>query len=219
MIMRLGLLILMPSYHHGKEAFLHWTHSGKELIMDYNIKEVSERLRACREALDFTPEYMAERTQVSVEDYLAHENGERDLSLSFMNNCAEALGMELIALLTGQSPKLTKYSIDRKDEGLRIERRERFEYYHLAYMFKNKCLEPMLATAPYLEEQQNAPIKMSSHEGQEFDYIISGQMKFIINGHVEILGPGDALYLDSKNPHGMIAVGGEDCKFIAILVS
>lgn len=187
--------------------------------MDYNIKEVSERLRACREALDFTPEYMAERTQVSVEDYMTFENGERDLPLSFMNNCAEALGMELIALLTGQSPKLTKYSVVRKGEGLRVERRERFEYYHLAYMFKNKCLEPMLVTAPYLEEQQDAPIKMSSHEGQEFDYIISGQMKFIINGHEEILGPGDALYLDSKNPHGMIAVGGEDCTFIAILVS
>lgn len=187
--------------------------------MTYNIKEVSDRLRASREALDLTPEYMAERTQVSVDEYISLENGERDLSLSFMNNCAEALGIELIALLTGQSPKLTKYSVVRNGKGLRIERRERFEYYHLAYMFKNKCLEPMLVTAPYLEEQQNAPIKMSSHEGQEFDYIISGQMKFIINGHEEILGPGDSLYLDSKNPHGMIAIGGEDCTFIAILVS
>ncbi len=187
--------------------------------MDYNIKEVSDRLRASREALDYTPEYMAERTAISVEEYLALENGERDLSLSFMNNCAEALGMELIALLTGQSPKLTKYSIVRSGEGLAIERRERFEYHHLAYMFKNKCLEPMLVTAPYLEEQQNAPIKMSVHEGQEFDYIISGQLKFIINDKVEILNPGDSLYLDSKNPHGMIAIGGQDCTFIAILVS
>lgn len=187
--------------------------------MTYNIKEVSDRLRASREALDVTPEYMAKRTGISVEEYMSFENGERDLPLSFMNNCAEALGIELIALLTGQSPKLTKYSVVRKGEGLRIERRERFEYYHLAYMFKNKCLEPMLVTAPYLEEQQNAPIKMSTHEGQEFDYIISGKMKFIINDRVEILGPGDSLYLDSKNPHGMIAIDGEDCVFIAILVS
>lgn len=187
--------------------------------MDYNIKEVSDRLRATREALDLTVEYMAERTQVSVEDYIALENGERDLSLSFMNNCAEALDIELIALLTGQSPKLSMYSVIRNGEGLQIERRERFEYFHLAYTFKNKRLEPMLVTAPYLEEQQDKPIKLSSHEGQEFDYIISGQLKCLINGHVEVLGPGDALYLDSKNPHGMIAVGGEDCKFIAILVS
>ncbi len=187
--------------------------------MTYNIKEVSDRLRASREILDLTPEYMAERTQVSVEEYLSFENGECDLSLSFMNNCAEALGIELIALLTGQSPKLTKYSVVRKGEGLRVERRERFEYHHLAYMFKNKRLEPMLVTAPYLEEQQNAPIKMSSHEGQEFDYVISGQMKFVINGHVEILSAGDSVYMDSTLPHGMIAIGGEDCVFMTILAS
>ena len=187
--------------------------------MNYNIKEVSDRMRATREALDLSVEVMAERTHVSVEDYVAIENGERDPSLSFVNNCAEALGIELVALLTGQTPKLSSYSVIRKGEGLRIERRERFEYFHLAYTFKDKRLEPMLVTAPYLEEQQNAPIKLSSHEGQEFDYIISGQLKCIINGHVEVLGPGDALYLDSRKPHGMIAVGGEECKFIAILVS
>lgn len=187
--------------------------------MDYNIKEVSDRLRATREALDLTPEYMAERTQISVEEYNILENGEKDFSLSFLNNCAEALGIELIALLTGVSPKLSTYTIVRKGEGLKIERRERFEYYHLAYMFKDKKLEPMLVTAPYLEEQQNAPIKLSSHEGQEYDYILSGYLKCLINGHEEVIGPGDSLYFDSKCPHGMIAVGGEDCTFIAILVS
>lgn len=187
--------------------------------MDYNIKEVSQRLRDSREALELSPEYMAERTQVSVEDYLTYESGERDLSLSFVNNCAEALGIEFIELLTGVSPKLSTYTVVRKDEGLRVERRERFEYRHLAYLFKDKRLEPMLVTAPYLEEQQTAPIKLSSHDGQEFDYIISGYLKCLINGHEVVLGPGDSLYLNSKNPHGMIAVGGEDCVFIAILVS
>ena len=187
--------------------------------MDYNIKEVSDRLRASREALELTPEYMAERAQVSVEEYKILENGEKDFSLSFLNNCAEALGVELIELLTGISPTLKTYSVVRKGQGLRIERRRRFEYYHLAYLFKDKRLEPMLVTAPYLEEQQNKPIYLSSHEGQEYDYILSGQLKCVINDHTEILGPGDCIYFDSTTPHGMIAVGGESCTFIAILVS
>lgn len=188
-------------------------------IMDYNIKEVSDRLRATREALDLTAEYMADRAHVSVDEYIALENGERDLSLSFMNSCAETMGIELIELLTGVSPKLSKYSVVRKGEGLRIERRERFEYFHLAYMFKDKRLEPMLITAPYCEDQQNQPIKMSSHEGQEFDYVLSGKLKCIIGDHVVILNEGDSLYYNSTTPHGMIAIDGEDCKFLAILVS
>lgn len=187
--------------------------------MNYNIKEVSQRLRASREALDLTPEYMAERAQVSVEDYNILESGERDFSLSFLNNCAEALGVELIELLTGESPKLSTYTVVRKGKGLRIERREQFEYYHLAYLFKDKRLEPMLVTAPYIEEQQNMPIKLSSHEGQEYDYILSGKLKCMLNGHVEVLEAGDCVYFDSSIPHGMIAVDGENCTFIAILVS
>ena len=207
-------------YYYKMSYYAHCSYLQERTdVMDYNIKEVSERLRATREALDLTPEYLAERVKVSVEEYNVLESGEKDITVSFLNNCAEAMGVELIALLTGVSPKLTRYSIVRNGEGLRVERRQQFEYYHLAYMFKNKCLEPMLVTAPYIEEEQNAPIKMSRHDGQEFDYIISGKMKFIINGHEEILGPGDSIYLDSTNPHGMIAIDGEDCRFIAILVS
>ncbi len=187
--------------------------------MDYNIKEVSERLRASREALDYTEEYMAQHAKVSVEEYRILENGEKDFSLSFLNSCAETLGIELIELLTGTSPKLGVYSVVRKGKGLPIERRERFEYHHLAYAFKEKRMEPILVTAPYLEEQQNVPILLSSHEGQEYDYIISGCMKFTINGHNEILRAGDCVYYNSSYPHGMIAVEGEDCTFLAILVN
>ena len=38
-----------------------------------------------------------------------------------------------------------------------------------------------------LQEEQNKPISMSMHEGQEFDYILSGSLKFVHEGHVEEL--------------------------------
>ena len=50
------------------------------------------------------------------------------------------------------------------------------------------------------------------------DFILSGKLKFVINNHTEILNPGDCVYYDSTNPHGMIADGGEDCVFLAILI-
>ena len=40
-----------------------------------------------------------------------------------------------------------------------------------------------------------------------------------IGRHVEILGPGDSIYYDSSTPHGMIAVGGKDCIFYAIVLN
>ncbi len=63
------------------------------------------------------------------------------------------------------------YSIVRRGEGLDIRRRAGFRYEHLGYRFKNKLAEPFFVTAPYLEEEQDKPIHLSTHEGQEFDYI------------------------------------------------
>lgn len=186
--------------------------------MNYNIKEVSSRLKSTREYLDISVEFMASKTSTTVEEYTSLENGEKDFSLSFLNSCAEALGIEMIELLTGSEPKLQTYSVVRKDNGLPIERRIGFTYQHIAYLFKNKKIEPFMVEAPYSEEDQKKPIHLSVHEGQEMDFIISGQLKVIINDHEEILNEGDCIYYNSKNPHGMIASGGKDCKFLAILI-
>lgn len=186
--------------------------------MNYNIKEVSSRLKATREYLDISEEFMAEHTSTTVDEYKSFENGEKDFSLSFLNSAADALGIEMIELLTGTEPKLQTYSVVRKNNGLPIERRIGFTYQHMAYLFKNKKIEPFVVEAPYSEEEQKKPIHLSVHDGQEMDYILSGQLKFIINDHEEILNEGDCVYYNSKNPHGMIAYGGKDCKFLAILI-
>ena len=38
------------------------------------------------------------------------------------------------------------------------------------------------------------------HAGEEFDYVISGQLKVNVNGHIDTLYPGDAIYYNSANP-------------------
>ena len=58
----------------------------------------------------------------------------------------------------------------------------------------------------------------STHEGQEFDYILSGQLRFVHENHVETLNPGDSVLYDSGKPHGMISIGGNDCVFLAVVI-
>lgn len=186
--------------------------------MEPVIADVANRIRALREDTDFTVQEMAEATGLSLAEYAALESGEQDLSFTFLYRCAEKLGVDMIDLLTGEGPHLTGYSVVRGGEGLSIRRREGFEYRHLAPNFRHKLCEPFFVTAPYVEEEQDAPIKLSRHAGQEFDYIISGRMRFAHNGHVEELAAGDALLYDSGAGHGMIAIGGAPCTFLAIVI-
>lgn len=186
--------------------------------MDENLKEVAGRIRSLREDLDITMQEMAEATGRSVAEYSAQESGEQDLSFSFLYKCAERLGVDVIEILTGESPHLKGCSLTRANEGLPIRRRAGFEYLHKAPHFRNKQCEPFVVTAPYIEEEQNQPIHLSKHAGQEFDYVLSGKLRFAYENHVEELEPGDCLLYDSGRGHGMIATGGEPCTFIAIVM-
>ena len=145
-------------------------------------------------------------------------SGEQDLTFTFLYKCADALGVDVIELLTGENPHLTGYSLMRADDGLSIKRRAGFEYLHKAPHFRHKLAEPFLVTAPYIPEEQDEPIHLSYHKGQELDYIISGKLRFAYEDHIEELEPGDLLMYDSSRGHGMIAIGGEPCVFLAVVI-
>lgn len=186
--------------------------------MEPNIMEVAHRIRALREDMDITAQEMADATGRTLTEYLAQESGEEDLSFTFLYKCAERLGVDVIEVLTGEAPHLSGYALTRAGEGLAIRRRAGFEYLHKAPHFRNKLAEPFLVTAPYLAEEQDVPIHLSYHEGQELDLIISGQMKFAYEDHVEVLEPGDVVMYDSGRGHGMIATGGGPCTFLAVVI-
>ena len=186
--------------------------------MEPNIKEVAARIRALREDLDLTLQEMADATGRSTAEYAAQESGEEDLSFTFLYKCADKFGVDVIELLTGENPHLTGYSLTRAADGLSIKRRAGFEYLHKAPHFRHKLAEPFLVTAPYLPEEQDVPIHLSRHKGQELDFIISGRMRFAYEDHVEELEAGDFLMYDSGRGHGMIAIGGEPCVFLAIVL-
>lgn len=186
--------------------------------MEPNIKEVASRIRSLRTDMGFSESEMAESTGRSVEEYVRQESGEEDLSFTFLYKCADKLGVDVIEILTGETPHLTGYSLTRSDDGLSIKRRAGFEYLHKAPHFKNKLAEPFLVTAPYIPEEQDAPIHLSFHEGQEIDYVLDGNLKFSYEGKTMTLGPGDLLMYDAGRGHGMIAADGDACTFIAIVI-
>lgn len=186
--------------------------------MEYRIEETAERIKGLREAVDYTAEYVAQNTDVTVEEYLKYENGEQAVPLPYLNSLAKLYDVNYVQILTGQTPKLSKYGVVRDGKGLPVKRREGFQYQDIAYLFKGKKIVPVQVTAPYEMDAENKPITLSSHAGQELDLVLEGTLKILIDGKTEILEKGDAIYYDSSTPHGMIAIGGYDCKFLAVLV-
>jgi len=187
--------------------------------MEYKIREVAGRIRELREISGLSVEEMAQRTDVSVEEYIACENGSRNLSIAFLYRCVLIFGVDMGDLLEGHSPKLRSYALTRKGEGQRIEEAHHMVGYNLASGFRNRIALPLYMEIKYRPGAEYEDLELTTHEGQECDIVIRGHMKIQIGGKTEILHPGDCIYYDSGTPHGMTAVQGEDCAFYAIVLS
>lgn len=180
------------------------------------LKLMGKRIRENRQVLEIPVEEMARVTGVTVEEYLDHENGKIDSSFTFLYHCAERFGIDLSQLVTGESPKLSFYTLTRKGGGMPIKRRRDFEYRHLAPRLKNRQGEPFVVKALYQDEK--LPIALSTHTGQEFDYVLKGRLRVQLGDKIEVLNPGDSVFYDSGRPHGMVAADPEGCEFLAIVL-
>lgn len=187
--------------------------------MEDIIKGIGERLRGMRDIMGVTASEMATVTGVSESEYHEIESGRKDFSFTFLFKAAHRFGIDMTELITGESPHLSGYVLTRDGDGLPIERRAGFRYLNLAALFRDRIAEPFMVTAPYTAGAEQSTISMSSHAGQEMDYVVSGSLRVRIGEHEEIMHPGDTIYYDSGRPHGMVAIGGAPCKFLAIVFS
>ncbi len=186
-----------------------------------NRRDVANRIRSLREDNEFSIEEMAEATGRSAEEYAARESGDMDLTFTFVYKCAKKFGVDVVELLTGESPRLRHYEIVRSGEGLILERHSDFHYLHKAPHFKNRLGEPFLVDVPFQPQSQNEPIHLSYHKGQEFDMVLKGRLRFRFEGaredRFEEVSAGDTLFYDSGRGHGMIAIDGEDAQILAVV--
>ena len=183
--------------------------------MNNQIKIIAMRIIDLREIAGLTAEEVAVNAGIPVEDYIAYEAGEKDFSFSHLFNIASVLGVDISDLLTGESPKLSGYILTRNGQGLAFDRRKAYHYEHLAYNFRDKKAEPFIVTVEY--DPTHSIKTAHSHEGQEFDYVLEGSMKIVLNGNEVYLNAGDSIFYDSSLAHAMYALDG-DCRFIAVVI-
>lgn len=184
--------------------------------MTEQLKEIGMRLASLREINHLSAESMADKLDLDVKEYLKYEKGEEDFSFSFLSNAAALLGVDVVEIITGDTPKLTVCSLVRKGGGYNIAKNSTYDYKHLAFTFKNKLAEPFMVT----EKAFDAPgtPAQHTHDGQEFNYLVSGSMEFHLGDVTYLLNEGDSVYFDARIPHAVKPIGGVPAKFIAVVI-
>ncbi len=189
------------------------------LGLNERISEIAGRIRALREIMGLSVEEMAAKAGVSTDEYLECEEGRENLTFAFIYKCAQIFGIDVTELMTGSTPRLRSYTVTRNGAGRIVDHAHGMTYFSLASSFRNRISEPLFVDCKYDAELESAPIELTTHKGQECDIVISGTLKVQIGDHIEMLQAGDSVYYNSETPHGMVAAGGTDCKFYAIVLT
>ncbi len=182
------------------------------------LAEVALRIKEMRNVMGYSVAEMATLAEVSEKEYIQYESGRIDLPFSFIHKCALVFGVEMTELLEGASANLSSYTVTRKGQGQSTAKEDGIDIKNLAPKFRDKIAQPYWVRYEYSKDQQDKPIHLTTHDGQEFDLVLSGSLKVQIGEHTEILNEGDSIYYNSSTPHGMIAIGGKDCVFCAVVL-
>ena len=182
--------------------------------MNDQLKDIGMRIACIREDCDMTDVELAEKLGVDIDTYRSYEKGEIDFSFSFVYNVAEKLGVDVLDIISGTSPTLSTCCVVKKGKGFSVTRDAGYDYQHLAYTFKNKKSEPFHVT---VNPDDKTPV-LHSHEGQEFNYLLSGKLTFYIGDISYEIEPGDSVYFYSGESHALKVTGDEPAQFIAVVV-
>lgn len=184
--------------------------------MENNLKQIGERLKGLREVLDIPVEEIASVAGTSIEHYLKMEAGQADPSVYRLTRISKRYGIALDVLLFGEEPRMKGYFLTRKGQGLTVDRRQDYKYQSLGAGFRGRKVDPFLVQVDPLPDDKNH--SKNSHDGQEFDLVIEGQLEITISDKVMILNPGDSIYFDATNQHCMRAIGDKPTKFLCVVI-
>ena len=184
--------------------------------MSEKIKDIAMRIRDLREILELSAEDAARLAKMTLKEYTDHEDGKYDFSISALFNIANAFGVGVTDLLSGDRSTLSGFVVTRAGGGFAVDRQDAYSYKHLAFPFKDRLSEIFMVTlepdAPAQEREHN------HHEGQEFGYIVSGSLMVKLGEHEIVLNKGDSIFFESSVPHLMRALNGEMAVFIAVVM-
>lgn len=179
---------------------------------------VGERVKAVRERRNLSLQDISRRTDLPVDLLEGIENGSVAPPLGTIIKLAKALDMKMGYFISGEEDR--PYTIVRKGDRKVVSRYDSkkgayygYSYESLAPHKTDRHMEPFIVTLEPAETED----ERSSHDGQEFIYVLEGTMEVRLGEELHLLEPGDAIYYDSTVPHLVKCHGRERTRILAVL--
>ena len=189
----------------------------KEELKDLNL---GQKIKNLRQKKGLTLQQVAENANLS-EPVLVQIEGEVVAPpVATLLKIARAMNVNIGYFFQDQDAEKRAIVVPKSDRK-RVFRRihedpSKVGYYYesLAYPKADKHMEPFHVT---FEVKSKEDLLFFTHKGEEFIYVLEGQLEFNYENETYSLGAGDSLYFDSSIPHAFRAVGKKNATAIDVI--
>lgn len=187
-------------------------------------KIIGAKIKNIRESKQLSIEETAERSGLSIEQIERIEGNIDFPSLAPLIKIARVLGVRLGTFLDDQSELgpvvCRKKDSNNKASGIGFsnndsQARKHMEYHSLSQDKSGRHMEPFLIDVAPTEEGVN--FVLSSHEGEEFIYVMEGVLEINYGKNTYILEEGDSIYYDSIVAHHVHAAANNTAKILGVI--
>jgi len=181
---------------------------------------IGTQVRELREKNRYTLQDLAAKTGLEREMLGRIESHEFIPPIATLVKLAGALNVNVAYFFQDKAAD-GKIAVTRHDERVRIMRRPHHLQGEVDYIYESleirkvrKQMEPFMIEFPV---QDTSEMVFTSHEGEEFLYLLEGILEFRTTDQVEILNPGDSIYFESDVSHSFRCLGEAPAKALAVV--
>lgn len=176
-----------------------------------DLKEICKRIKDLREFSDYSQADLAAKAGIPEVEYAEYESGEKDIPIGTLYNIATALEIDASVILFGTNSSEERAVVVYGGNGVEIKRYDGYSFRSLNANFVNRNKEPMLVTI-----EDGVKPELVCHKGQEFNYVLEGELRVMVGEKEYYLRAGDSIYFDAKLPHAQVAMA-KSAKFLTVI--
>lgn len=183
-------------------------------------KDVGEKIKQIRESLNISLDELGVRSGLDTEQIQQIEENVFLPSLAPLIKIARSLGVQLGTFLDETEhlgPVVTL--AEEKNKGAsfsnkNLKARSHMDFFALASDKAGRHMEPFIVDIKPDEANDHM---LSSHEGEEFIYVLEGSIEINYGKEIYVLNVGDSIYYDSIVNHNVHAYNNKEAKIIAVV--
>ena len=182
-------------------------------------KILGNRIKQYRELQKISRDELAQRSGLDSEQLRKIEEGLIP-SLGHLIKVSRALGVRLGTFLDDQEkigPVVVRAGHETGSVSFSFKdpsSRQHLNFFSLAHEKSGRHMEPFIVE---IEPSMDSDYKLSSHEGEEFIYVMEGVIEINYGKEVYVLEKGDSIYLDSIVVHNVHAGNNKHARILAVV--